>query len=953
MRTEAFASPLTVWVGSRSYTFAPGRDVTVGHDNRSDVRLDDRGSGWTEPIHLVLRFTGHHWVAVDQSRHGIYVDGTRMPTVNIRDGQNITVGDPQHGPRLLFRLGASAQAAGGPPKTAPRGPGRPAPPPPAASRQPGQQAQRRPPAPPPPNQPRWRQPPPNQGARPMRPPPPPPQRRPPRPPEQPPSQTPTRPVRIPPPQEKKPRSDDAPSGAAPTGSAPRESAPPPEKPSPRPEPPSELPTRPVPAPQQAASPQGPRPPTQPPPRPHTPPPAPPAPPEAPPPPAEQEPVAAPVPPPAAPDQMPQAAEMRFLTADHHAPSEHEAPSGEQQPAEPSPPSLQAAHGKGQELAERVAGAMQKLLPRPSARPHEEAATTRLPAGERVADAPPTADEAPVSRPAPRAREMRAYELGLAGEGRGLLDDVSFTATRGTLTAVVGPTSAALSALVGMVGGAVQPSVGQVILDGHDVNAEYMRRYVGMVPRGDLIHAQLTVEQALRYAAELRLPPGTSADERRRAVNEVLRELALTSQRTVQVGKLSDEQRRRATVAMELLTRPPLLVLDEPTAGLEPALERQMMATLRRLADSGQIVVLATTSPRHLDLCDQVVLLTSGGTTAFAGPPDEIDAAMGTSDWSRILEWVSTDPDGAHQAFVDHRQVAPPPEPAAPLGRPARLSLGRQIAVAARRQAWLIFGDQRYAIFLTILPLFFGALALVAPGDTGLSAADPYGNGPDEPVEILTVLDIAAVCMGTALTIRDLISERNIFRREQYVGLSTSAYLTAKILVCSAVVAAQTAFLTIIVMLGKGAPTHGAALLGSAPFELYVTVTATAIVSVIVGLLLSSVARYKQLILPIGVLLILLSLMFSGAMFPLADRDGVQQVSWLFPSRWGFAASASTVDLHSIAPLADYDALWAHSAGRWLFDMAMLLLLAAVATSLVWWQLRSPARPKKVEPAPQQ
>ncbi|HZU46341.1 MAG TPA: ABC transporter permease, partial [Mycobacterium sp.] len=351
---------------------------------------------------------------------------------------------------------------------------------------------------------------------------------------------------------------------------------------------------------------------------------------------------------------------------------------------------------------------------------------------------------------------------------------------------------------------------------------------------------------------------------------------------------------------------------------------------------------------------QVVLLTSAGTIAFAGPPDEIGAAMGTSDWSRILEWLSTDPDGAHQAFLHRGQVraaAPPPAP--PLGRPAYLSLGRQISVAARRQAWLIFGDQRYAIFLAILPLFFAALALVAPGDTGLGPADPYGNGPDEPVEILTVLDIAAVCMGTALTIRDLIRECNIFRREQYVGLSTSAYLAGKVLVCSAVVAVQTAFLTIIVMVGKGAPTRGAALLGSAPFELYVTVTATAVVSTIVGLVLSSVARYKQLILPIGVLMVLLSLMFAGAMFPLADRDGVQQVSWLFPSRWGFAAAASTVDLHSIAPLADYDALWAHSAGRWLFDMAMLLVLGAVATSLVWWQLRPPAQPKKREPVPQE
>ncbi len=820
MRTEAFASPLTVWVGSTSYTFQPGRDITVGHDSRSDLRLDDGGGRWIAPVHLVLRFAGDHWVAIDQSRNGIYLAGVRVPMVRIRDGQTIAVGDPQYGPRLLFRLGASAHAAG---------PARPAPP---ATH--GRPAPRTPPPPQPPTQTSWRPPPApfGQAAAAMRPGPPP-QHPPRRPHGQPPSQTPTQPVRLSPPQ-----------AEAPPPHGPR-----PDTTPPRPRPPSELPTRPVPAP---APPQWPSPPP---------------------------------------------------TPEHN------------------------------------------LLPAAAVRPHEQVPTSRLPAGDQAAG------DAPVSRPAPGARELVAYHVGLAGDGHPLLDDVSFTATGGTLTAVVAPTSAAPSALVGIVAGAVTPTVGQVRLDGHDVHAEYMRRYVGIVPQGDVLHCQLTVEQAVGYAAELRLPPGTPADVRRQLVEQVLRELGLLPQRTAQVGSLSDEQRRRATLAVELLTRPPLLVLDEPTAGLDPAQERQTMTRLRELADAGQIVVLATTSPRHLELCDQVVLLTSTGTTAFAGPPHEIDAAMGTTDWSQILRRVSTDPHGPHNAFLQRRQGAPAaPAAAPPLGRPARLGLVRQIAVAARRQAWLVFGDQRYAIFLTILPLFFAALALVTPGTTGLGAADPYGNGPDEPVELLTVLTLAAVCIGTALTIRDLISENNIFRREQYLGLATSAYLGAKILVFGLLATVQTAFVITVVVLGKGAPARGADVLGSGTVEVYVTGAATAIVSVIVGLVLSALARYKQLLLPIAVLVVLLSLVFSGGLFPLAARDGFEQVSWLFPSRWGFAAQASTVDLHSIDPLAERDALWGHSAGQWLFDMAMLLVFAVVGTGLLWWWLRPPSRPRQVEAA---
>lgn len=83
--------------------------------------------------------------------------------------------------------------------------------------------------------------------------------------------------------------------------------------------------------------------------------------------------------------------------------------------------------------------------------------------------------------------------------------------------------------------------------------------------------------------------------------------------------------------MELLTGPSLLILDEPTSGLGPALDRQVMATLRRLADAGRVVVVVTHSLTHLSMCDQVLLLAPGGKTAFCGAPDQVGAAMGTGD----------------------------------------------------------------------------------------------------------------------------------------------------------------------------------------------------------------------------------------------------------------------------------------------------------------------------------
>ncbi|MGH3576452.1 MAG: FHA domain-containing protein, partial [Mycobacterium sp.] len=118
----------------------------------------------------------------------------------------------------------------------------------------------------------------------------------------------------------------------------------------------------------------------------------------------------------------------------------------------------------------------------------------------------------VPRTAPtHASGLTAHGLALTIDGHPLLEDVSFTAKPGTLTAVIGPSGAGKTTLVKLIGGVTPPSAGVVTFDGRDVHAEYasMRSRIGMVPQDDVVHRQLTVEQALGYAAELRLPPDTS------------------------------------------------------------------------------------------------------------------------------------------------------------------------------------------------------------------------------------------------------------------------------------------------------------------------------------------------------------------------------------------------------------------------------------------------------------
>ncbi len=555
--------------------------------------------------------------------------------------------------------------------------------------------------------------------------------------------------------------------------------------------------------------------------------------------------------------------------------------------------------------------------------------------------------------AARTSGLTAQGLALTVDGRRLLDDVSFTAKPGTLTAVIGPSGAGKSTLVKLIGGAIPRTAGVVAFDGHDMHAEYasMRSRIGMVPQDDVVHRQLTVEQALSYAAELRLPPDTSIDDRRQVVKRVLDELELTPHQKTRVDKLSGGQRKRASVAMELLTGPSLLILDEPTSGLDPALDRQVMTMLRRIADAGRVVIVVTHSLTYVSVCDQILLLAPGGKIAFADPPSQIGAAMGSTDWADIFARVSTDPDGAHKAYLARHPAAPrrpsPTAGAAPLGRPPQTSRWRQVATLARRQTRLISADRGYFAFLALLPFLLGVLSLAVPGNTGLGYANPTGPEPEEPSDILILLNIGAVFMGTALTVRDLVGERLIFQRERAVGLSASAYLMAKVLVFSAAALIDTAVMVVIMTIGKGGPSHGGVLLGHGAahgvVELYLTLAATAITSAMVGLALSSLARSTEQVLPMLVVTIMVSMVLAGGLIPVTGRLLLDQASWLVPARWGFAAAASTVDLNNIDAALPADRLWRHVRSAWLLDMGMLMLLGVVFTGIVRFRLRLRAR----------
>ncbi|CAM3386868.1 ATP-binding cassette domain-containing protein [Tsukamurella hominis] len=557
---------------------------------------------------------------------------------------------------------------------------------------------------------------------------------------------------------------------------------------------------------------------------------------------------------------------------------------------------------------------------------------------------------------PKAQEFAGAGLAVQGitltvdGNKTLLHGVDFRAAPGTLTAVIGPSGAGKSTVSRVVSGAVTPTAGRVEFEGRDVHRDFdaLRSRIGMVPQDDVLHRQLTVLQALRFAAELRLPPDMSKADRDQVIDGVLAELQLTEHKQTRVDKLSGGQRKRASVAMELLTGPSLLILDEPTSGLDPALDRQVMQTLRRLADAGRVVIVVTHSLTHIDMCDQVLLLAPGGKTAYCGSPKGVKAAMGTSDWAEIFDFAAKQPDVAWQRY---RSAHPAPPPPAPTGAPPsptkarKTSVRKQLSVIARRQVRLILADRAYLIFLLLLPLVLGGITLLVPADDGLASPYSLPDGYSGAKMILVLLVVGACFMGAALTSRDLVGERAIYQRERAVGLGPGAYLSAKTLVYFVAATIQAAMMMAIVILGVKQSTAQGSVLASAPVELVIDIAVLACVSTLVGLLISALARSSEQVMPMLVVVVMVQLVMSGGLFTLHDRVGLEQISWLFPSRWGFAASASTVELQKQIDAVSgrptmqaIDPLWDSTPLQWGISIGVLALMAVVLWTATRWRI---------------
>jgi len=236
----------------------------------------------------------------------------------------------------------------------------------------------------------------------------------------------------------------------------------------------------------------------------------------------------------------------------------------------------------------------------------------------------------------------------------LLDDISLVIPPRKFVAIVGGSGAGKSTLMDAMNGLRPAHQGQVLYNGVDYyhNLATFSTQLGYVPQDDIVHRDLTVERALYYAARLRLPGDFTREQIQWRIDEVLEDVEMTDRRSFLVSKLSGGQRKRVSIALELLANPGVFFLDEPTSGLDPGLDRKMMVLLRRLADRGRTIVLVTHATNNINTCDYICFMAQGGRLAYFGPPNEAKTFFERTDFAEIystLEPTQGEPDIPAQA----------------------------------------------------------------------------------------------------------------------------------------------------------------------------------------------------------------------------------------------------------------------------------------------------------------
>jgi ABC-type multidrug transport system ATPase subunit/pSer/pThr/pTyr-binding forkhead associated (FHA) protein/ABC-type multidrug transport system permease subunit len=553
----------------------------------------------------------------------------------------------------------------------------------------------------------------------------------------------------------------------------------------------------------------------------------------------------------------------------------------------------------------------------------------------------------VARSEQGALRLDAEGVAMRVGAKQILAPTTLSVQPGELVAFIGESGSGKTTLLKALAGVTAPSGGAVRVNGEPVTSRLTD--IGYLPQDEIVHPALSVRESLRYSARLRLPADSGPAEIDQTVDRALEELGLTAHADTRIGALSGGQRKRVGLATEILSRPSLLFLDEPTTGLDPGLESRMMTLLRELSGKSRAVIVVTHATKSLGLCDRLVVMGRGGVLCFEGSPDEALEFFGVDLYDDIYPTLEEqDP-----AELQRRMLGIKP-PLLPAGaeqdgdrpttppRRARTSVARQTQILTARYARLFARDRRnMLILLAQIPV----LGLAIAGLFKIKVFVRPSTDAGQAVKLTFLLLVTTVWIGMIDASREIVKEKSVFAREHSVGVRLSAYLSSKALVLFALAAIQALVLTGIVLVFQ--PLHSS-------LHVYATVIAivvvTAFAAVSMGLLVSAVVRNQDQATSFIPLVLIPQLFFGGSIVATAQMSApLRAITKVVVTQWSYAGLGAAIDMNRrIAESPNYSKV--SSFGKHYFTLSALdtyLVLAgfifafmAISAWRLWRHARS-------------
>ena len=440
--------------------------------------------------------------------------------------------------------------------------------------------------------------------------------------------------------------------------------------------------------------------------------------------------------------------------------------------------------------------------------------------------------------------IRALGVFMRAAKRAILDDITVSVPASRFVGIIGPSGAGKSSLLHTLAGFCPPASGVVLVDGEDIYAAEVRHSFGFVPQDDIVHRELTVAEALRFSARLRLARGTPRQAIEKLILQTLEQLGLRGFADRGITQLSGGQRKRVSVGVELLVKPAILFLDEPSSGLDPATEFDLMEVLRDLADTGCTIVCTTHVMENAWLIDQLIVLV-GGCLAFQGAPQETREFFGVTKLTGLYQQLETRTPKQWQEATRQREVAAEPESLPQARTHIAVHRAWALPILLQRQWAILRADWRNFAILLGQPLIIAALVSWVSDDRSL---------------ILFFAYLATLWFGCSNAAQEIVKEIAIYRRERLVGVGTNPYLASKFLFLTTLTGMQSMILYVTVLALEGGPE------GATHWQI-AALAGTSFAAVGIGSAISALARSVMQAVMIVPLILIPLILFSGYTVP--------------------------------------------------------------------------------------